>query len=120
MAAAKRIIIAEDDYGIQDAIKMMLEEWGYEVMTYRSGLDLIRDKFEIPHLFILDKQLTGIDGLDVCRWLKENPATRHIPVIMVSASPHIAKFALQAGADNFLEKPFKMQELKELVEKSLI
>ncbi|KIC95659.1 response regulator [Flavihumibacter solisilvae] len=120
MAAAQKIIIAEDDHGIQEVIRLILEGWGYEVIIYRSGLDLIHNKFEVPHLFILDKQLADIDGLDVCKWLKENPATRHIPVIMVSTSPHISKFALKAGADNFLEKPFKMQELKELVEKALL
>jgi DNA-binding response OmpR family regulator len=68
-------------------------------------------------LFLLDKQLSGQDGLEVCQFLKSQSDTKDIPVIIISATPGISKMAMDAGADDFLEKPFQMKELLKLVDK---
>jgi DNA-binding response OmpR family regulator len=115
MKEKKRIIITDDDPGIQDIARLIFERAGYNVTIYSNGDPLLSNSFEVPHLFILDKQLSGVDGLDVCRFLKDQDITRDIPVIMLSASPHIDRLAKMAGADDFLEKPFKMRELREIV-----
>ena len=112
-----RILIAEDDPSIQEIFTIILERAGYEVQISPDG----RNIFEkgVPHLFILDKQLSGINGLDVCRNLKSDAATRDIPVIMISATPGIEVLAIEAGANDYLEKPFSVRALLEKVEKYL-
>jgi CheY-like chemotaxis protein len=69
----------------------------------------------LPDLFILDKQLAGVDGLDVCRFLKNNETTRHIPVLMMSASPSIMSLASEYGCDGAIEKPFSIKRIKQEV-----
>ena len=108
-------MIVEDDEGIRDAAKNILERAGYRVTLYTNGDHLLGPMEELPDLFVLDKQLTGVDGLDICRHLKSQPATKDIPVLMLSASPHIITQAKQAGADGALEKPFRLQELRAVV-----
>jgi CheY-like chemotaxis protein len=115
----KKIIIAEDDPSIQDSIKLILERSGYDITIYPHGEPLLENDYELPDLFILDKQLSGVDGLDICSYLKQQPATKDIPVVMISASPHIARLAKQAGADDFVEKPFKMHELRQIIARHL-
>lgn len=63
----------------------------------------------VSDLYILDKQLSGIDGLDLCRMLKNRDETRHVPVIILSASPNINELANAAGADAVVEKPFELK-----------
>jgi DNA-binding response OmpR family regulator len=112
-----KIIIADDDPGIQDAFQLIFSRAGFEVTIFPSGDPLLGDNYERPDLIILDKQLPGVDGLDICRHLKSNEATKNIPVIMLSASPQIGKLAKEAGADEFLDKPFKKNDLLEMVRK---
>lgn len=115
----RHIIIADDDPGIQDIFRLIFKRAGYNITLYSDGDSLMYNDFEIPDAFILDKQLSGIDGLDVCRFLKRQEITRSIPVIMLSANPHIGQLAKEAGADDFLEKPFKLKDLLEMINKYL-
>ena len=82
-----------------------------------NGEQLMENEFETPDLFLLDKQLPGVDGMEICRFLKTQDSTRDIPVIIVSASPNLDKQARAAGADGFIEKPFKMKLLLDLLKK---
>ena len=111
------IIIADDDASMRDIFELIFKRAGYTVTMYSGGDVLLANEFTPPDLFILDKQLSGIDGLDVCRFLKGQELTRTIPVIMISASPYVEKFAVEAGADAFIEKPFRTKELLALAEK---
>jgi DNA-binding response OmpR family regulator len=111
----KRIIIADDDPGIQDAFELVLRRAGYDVTVLPDGDSLVGDDWEHPDLIILDKQLPSIDGLDICRHLKSNDATKSIPVIMLSASPQVNTLAKDAGADEFLEKPLRKNDLLDTV-----
>ncbi|MEO6914642.1 MAG: response regulator [Chitinophagaceae bacterium] len=113
------ILFAEDDPAVQDAFRIMFERAGYIVTILANGQSILENDFEVPDIFILDKQLSGVDGLDICRHLKAQERTRHIPVIMLSASPLISRLAPTAGADDYLEKPFKMNDLFALVSKLL-
>src|SRR6476646_3166663 len=115
----KQIIIADDDPAIRDIFQLILARAGYNVTTYSDGEILMSNAFIPPDLFILDKQLSGADGLQVCRYLKDNLTTQNTPVIIISASPYVAKFAEEAGADDFVEKPFRTKQLLELLEKHL-
>lgn len=111
----KVIIVVEDDLSVQEAIELILDPKGYRVIFHNDGEQLVDAEFETPDLFIIDKQLPGVDGLDLCRMLKGRERTRHLPVIVLSASPQAGASAKEAGADAFLEKPFKMQVLRTLV-----
>ena len=115
----KQIIIADDDPGIREVFTFLLKKHGYDKTIYSNGEALMRNEFKLPDLFILDKQLSGIDGLEICRFLKKQESTKNIPVIVISASSYIAKSAKDAGADDFIEKPFKMKALLELMERHL-
>jgi DNA-binding response OmpR family regulator len=112
----KKILIVEDDPDILNALSIMLER-DYDVMAYDSPLKILRDNFTIPDLFILDKRMPEMDGLDVCRFLRANPATSNIPIVVISASPEFGMPALQAGATDFLSKPFDIDDLLALVRK---
>lgn len=119
MEQKKRIIVTDDDPGVQDAFRIVLERAGYAVELLPNGDQLLEDQFERPDLIILDRQLSGVDGLDVCRYLKNHESHKKIPVLMLSASPHVDRMARAAGADDFLEKPFKMRQLLDAVARQL-
>ena len=107
----KRVLIVDDDFGVQDVFRLILEKAGYEVAVKGNGTDLLEDNYDLPHIFLLDKQISGVDGIDVCMHLKKHSNTKDIPVIMVSATPGLGPIAMNAGADDFLEKPFQIKEL---------
>lgn len=110
-------MIADDDPGIVDAVEMLLEFEGYEVSSTIDGSTVLDMKTELPDLLLLDIWMSGEDGRDICKKLKQIELTKNIPVIMVSASKDIKESALQAGADDFLAKPFEMNELLSKIKK---
>jgi DNA-binding response OmpR family regulator len=113
----QHLIIADDDPGIQDVFQLIFERAGYHIQIFSSGGELMNNYFELPDAFILDKQLSGIDGLDICRFLKSQERTKNVPVIMLSANPAIGQGAEEAGADDYLEKPFKIHDLLAMINK---
>jgi len=113
----KKILIVEDDPDILFTIRLMLEADDYEVAAYESGKKMVDGNYECPDLFILDKRMPDIDGLDLCRALRKKDESKNIPVIIISASPRFGAQALQAGATDFLEKPFEMKTLLRMVQK---
>ena len=117
MALMKKIMIIEDDDSISDAAKLLLERVGYSVTLFSNGDSIMNNEYELPDMFILDKQLPGVDGLELCEFLKTQHDTKHIPVIMLSASPQISRLATLSGADDALEKPFRMKDLRDMVAK---
>lgn len=117
---AKKILVIDDDEGILDAFDMMLTSVGYEVKTTPDTeyLDNLT-KDQLPNLILLDVLLSGKDGRDICRQLKTKKKTKKIPIIMVSAHPNTGKTIQEAGADDFIAKPFEMDNLLEKVAKYL-
>ena len=113
----KKILVTDDDPGVQDIFKLIFEKAGYEVVVNDNGNAILEHNFEQPNIFLLDKQLSGVDGLDLCKHLKSHEDTKDIPVIMVSATPGLAPLAKNAGADDYLEKPFQLKELLAMVAK---
>lgn len=109
-------MIADDDPGILDAVEAMLEFGGYEVSSTPNGATVLDIKTDFPDLLLLDIWMSGTDGRDVCKQLKAQASTRDMPIIMISASTELEKSAKEAGADDFLEKPFDMDELLEKIE----
>jgi DNA-binding response OmpR family regulator len=112
----KRIIIVDDDAGIRDVFTFIFNPKEYDVSIYSEGSAILDGKCKPADLYILDKQLADADGLDICRFLKAQKTTKDIPVIMFSASPDIVKLASLAGANDILEKPFKIDTLRKMVD----
>jgi CheY-like chemotaxis protein len=113
----KRILCADDDPALQDVFPLIFGRAGYEVTMVDNGEQLLENEFVPPDLFLLDRQLSGVDGMEICRFLKGQDSTRDIPVIIVSASPNLDEQAKAAGADGFIEKPFQMKFMLELLRK---
>lgn len=111
----KQVIIVDDDPGIQHVLGIILQRAGYEPTIYPTATDILDLNFKEPDVFIIDKQLPGADGLDVCRFLK-NRQEFDTPIILFSASCRVQEQALEAGADHFLEKPFKIKSLLSAIE----
>jgi two-component system response regulator VicR len=112
----KKVWIVDDDDGISEAFSLILHEEGYSPGALASGWEL-KEKLQIdqPDIIFLDLTLAGEDGQSIARELKKNPATKHIPVIVLSAAPDILVLAEQCGADSFLAKPCSIEEILEKI-----
>lgn len=111
----KRILIADDDEGIVHSLSMILESMGYEVFCILNGDKVISAVKTLPDLILLDIWISGVDGREICRKIRSDPATRAIPVLMISASEENQQSALDAGASDFLGKPFELKVLRQKV-----
>lgn len=109
-----KILIVEDELSIRELLKFNLQKDGYTVIEADSGTAAVSlAKAEFPDLVLLDLMLPGMDGLDVCRTLKNQQATAGIPIIMLTAkAEEIDKvIGLELGADDYMTKPFSPREL---------
>lgn len=111
-----KILVIDDNRGILDALHMALTMFGNEVQCSLRAVDALEniDTFK-PDLIILDLLLSGENGADVCRALKADERTKHLPVIMMSAHPSAERTIFESGADSFLPKPFSIDLLADLV-----
>lgn len=103
------IILVEDDEDIQQLVEYNLLKEGYKVTCTESGEEgLALARREMPDLLLLDLMLPGIDGLQVCRSLKQDPATKKLPIIMLTAKGEESDVVsgLEMGADDYVPKPF--------------
>lgn len=117
----KRILLIDDDEGIVDALRLILEDLGYSVKATIDGQKSIQHVREFkPDLIMLDVLMSGVDGRAICEKLKNDPETRSTPVIMISAHPTAAKGALECGAEAFIAKPFETDELIKQIEDLLV
>ena len=108
----KNILIVDDQHDILDVLKEALEMEGYKVTTLTYTEDIIRSANEHqPDLVMLDFLLAGINGGEHCHFLKTNPLTSHIPVIMLSGYPRVLESLGNYGADAFIAKPFGLEEI---------
>jgi DNA-binding response OmpR family regulator len=115
----KKIFIVEDDKTAQQLLRLIFENAGYEIEVSDDGQIVYSDKSFAPDLVLLDKNLGGYDGIDICRHLKTTQETANIPVIMLSGTPGAERQARDAGADHFMEKPFNSNILKQKVSEFL-
>jgi len=109
-----KILIADDEGYMIRLLEMTFKKGGYTVVSCRDGREaLARAAEESPQLIVLDVMMPGLDGLEALRQLKGNPATRGIPVVVLSAKGHsLTKVEAElAGAVLFLAKPFSPNQL---------
>jgi len=114
----RKILIVEDDRSLADVLRYNLEQAGYEVVVASDGQDgLSQAQLKSPDMVILDLMLPVIDGLEVCRQLRSDPATKDMMILMLTAkaeeSDQLIGFSL--GADDYVTKPFSVKVLIERV-----
>ncbi|HZJ60000.1 MAG TPA: response regulator [Chitinophagaceae bacterium] len=112
MNKKEKILVLDDDPDIGTMIKMMLEYKGYSVTVSdraEQANEILRT--DEVDLIIMDMLLSGVNGTDLCSELKKDSSLSHTPVIMISAHPNAKEICLQAGADEFISKPFDMQDI---------
>ena len=108
----KKILVVDDEQDILDFLQIVLEEEGFSVATTDKGEYLEKlHNGGLPDLILLDMLLSGKDGRDIVKFLKSQQETMHIPVIMFSAHPSAEGTARKAGADDFIAKPFAIDDL---------
>lgn len=115
----KRILVVDDDTDILEFVQPYLDEEGYYVQTSSSGLIFQHVQRDLPGLILLDILLNGKDGRVLCRQLKSNELTKHIPVILFSAHVRREDALKESHADDFIGKPFDLRDLLEVVNKHL-
>lgn len=110
----RHILVVDDDPDILEAIRFILEDEGYSVQTSEKGdyaESLRGGNGELPALIVLDVLLSGKDGRAICKKLKSQDGTRHIPIVMISAHPNAERTVKDVGADAFVAKPFSVDTL---------
>ena len=110
----QKILIIDDEEDILELIRYNLAREGYTVEVVTSGEEaLARARSEMPDLIVLDLMLPGLDGLEVCKLLKSDGRTSHIPIIMLTAKGEDADIVtgFELGADDYVTKPFSPRVL---------
>ncbi len=111
-----KILVAEDDPVLRRLLESSLQKWGYEVVLAKDGAEAwtIMEGREAPRLAVLDWMMPGIDGVEVCRRVRQRVAQAYIYILLLTAKDE--KFdvvdGLESGADDYLTKPFHPQELQ--------
>jgi len=111
----KKIFIIEDDADTIDIIEFVLRDNGYAVIKANRQVPINEFIIISPNLIILDVRLPFALGSDICLELKSNPKTKHIPVILYSASNNLKTIAEKCLADAYIEKPFDLAKLLTII-----
>jgi two-component system, OmpR family, alkaline phosphatase synthesis response regulator PhoP len=112
--AKEKILVVEDDEDILELLRYNLAKEGYDLVTAETGEEGLKQAFaSLPHLICLDLMLPGMDGLEVCKRLKQDPRTENVPIVMVTAKGEEADIVagLELGADDYVTKPFSPRVL---------
>ncbi len=111
----RNVVVIEDDRDILDLIEYILVDEGYNVIGYNRLEQAEKILEQQPSVILLDNRLANGYGKSLCLSLKTNEETKHIPVIMVSASGGLEQIANTCKADAFLAKPFDLEDLVSMV-----
>lgn len=112
----KKIVVIEDNHDILELLGFILENEDYEVLASANS-EPIKSLEEInPHLILLDENLGAERGHQLCLKIKTNQSTAHLPVILISAVNDLPEIASRCKADNYIAKPFLIEELLNLVQ----
>jgi len=121
-----KILVADDDLDFRNLLKIILEKNGYQVSLAANGVEALRKAIsELPDLILLDVVMPAKTGWEVCKILKSQDRTKHIPIVILTilsvtlGDENSKRYAEEAGADSYLQKPFNEDELLTEVKKYL-
>jgi DNA-binding NtrC family response regulator len=113
---SKRVMIFDDDLDILSICSYILEEQGWEVHTSTHCNNILENVDRVrPDVILMDNWIPETGGIIATQTLKKHPEFKQIPIIYFSANNDIQSLAKQAGADTYLEKPFDLTELEEII-----
>ncbi len=117
----RTIVIFDDDENIVDVCKFILEQQGFTVIGFTDNYD-ISDKLRglNADIVLMDNSIAGMGGVKATRLIKATPGLSDIKVVYFSANSDIKQLAREANADYYLEKPFNIEQLEELINKILL
>ena len=118
----RRILIADDEHNIRHILDFSLHVEGFDVLAAQDGEEALELAVsELPDLIIMDVMMPGCGGIEACRRLKQNPRTRQIPVILLTArsSREDREAGEAAGAAEYITKPFSPQKVVDLIQSIL-
>jgi DNA-binding response OmpR family regulator len=115
----KKVILVDDDQDIREALYLGLRNSPFEISMYESGNEILNKHVDAPDLFILDRNISGQNGIDICKFIKADEKYSHVPVLIMSAYPDIQIWAAEAGANDVLKKPFSIHTLRSIIDKFL-
>jgi DNA-binding response OmpR family regulator len=109
---AEKILVVDDERDVRGLLSDFLTEEGYRVILATNGAEAIDlAELENPEVILLDINMPGIDGIEVCKQLKAQEKTQFIPIIIITALEDSGFIAYLEGADDFVSKPFNLVEL---------
>jgi DNA-binding response OmpR family regulator len=111
---AKKILIADDNENIRDALTYLLEDEGYELLLAKDGADTLRKVRSMrPDILFLDIMMPEVNGYDVCRSIKSDPDLKNTYIIMLTAKGQVMEQerGKEVGADEYVIKPFSPMEI---------
>lgn len=112
----KKIHIVDDNSAILDSLEILLKMEGYEVKKFEKGSELLHNlrlNQSFPDTVLMDMLLNGEDGRDFCRLIKADNHLKMIPVLIMSANNDLSASAFENGADDFISKPFELEDILE-------
>jgi len=115
----KKIVVIEDDFDVTDVLKQLFKENGYIGMFFNdSRKAIIEIENILPDLIITDLMMPNFDGFQVCSYLKSNPKTKRIPVIVITGydSSENRKKIFNINVDDYLSKPFDLKDMLKKIE----
>lgn len=112
----KKILVLDDDLDILVVVQLLFKRKGFDVMAISRWEEVFErvDSFQ-PDVILLDVLLSGNDGRDICKVLKKKISAKDIPVILFSANPSLGRTASDYLADDFVQKPFEVDDLLETI-----
>lgn len=113
-------MVCDDDQGILEMMEMLLDDFGYEVIIESQSIRALQTlEAKMPDLLFLDIWMPVVTGDQVLQQIKQNSKVSSIPVIMYSASKEGAQIAAALGADDYIEKPFNLDEVEDKIKRLL-
>ena len=122
MSAKTKILVVDDEPEAVELVEFNLKQAGFDVATAADGAEAVKKaRALLPALIVLDVMLPELDGLEVCKLLRRDPATAAIPIILLTAkAAEIDRvLGLELGADDYVTKPFSPRELVLRIKKIL-
>jgi len=118
----RKVLIAEDDPDMIEMIQMTLDHWGYDSILAKNGKEAVdMAASQLPDLVLLDIMMPNMDGFEAARLIRQNPKTHSIPILAVTAKVlrKDREECLKNGCNDYLSKPFTVEELASKIEKLL-
>ncbi|MEO6851072.1 MAG: response regulator [Mucilaginibacter sp.] len=112
-----KILVIEDNPDIKEILDYILQDEGHEVISAFDGSVLTSVEQIKPDLILTDEILSGPRGSTLCRKLKSDDSTKTIPVVLISGINRLSTIAAECGADAYIEKPFNLDTLTEMIRK---